>query len=698
MPIRQKKYWPSWNEINGKENVTHLLGHNEPDKSDQSNLTVEEVIEEWPYMMESGLRLGSPALASNIGWLRNFIAECDKRNYRVDFVAIHAYWDLRDGQNASPQKWYNSLKSWYEAGGKRPIWITEWNNGANWTGGSFPNDTLGQNEKQLADIKKILQVLDTCSFVERYSIYNWVEDKRAMVRGTITQEQIDNSQTGNNPISQDRLGEKSATGWGDQYLTPAGVYYRNNLPELAFNPKNEVVPTYNMVAPEQDLAAAFDHLTRKVKLTWTDYNGENSGYYTLNCKENEERFKEIHKAPTPQVKNSYELEYDNKESVNYSYRVDISSGSTVYSTNVATVDIGAIKGADSIRWGRLNVSDMVTKSFYYNRRYADVPAVFFSGYSYNNGRANLSYKLTDISQKSFRFAVTPWNYAADNTVYDTPEDASFIVAAFGNYTWGDLPVEIGTVKDLKGDWVDVKFAKPFDEVPVVFVTTAESKLNFPVSPRVKDVTKEGFKVRLTRERDITIRFSPEDLNYFAIQPGETTVNGKKLKVGTVENVGEVSNSVTIDFGAEFSDPFYMGALQTSNDDLTSTLRFRDLTSTGVETFKQQERSSGAGQAALDMLGWIVIEGEPDIVEDEDPSSGLDNYSGENLFTVYPTITSGDLNVLLPDGTVLFIYNMMGNQVKVTEVNNQYLDVNDLPDGIYIIKNGNGAVQRFIKVN
>lgn len=70
-------------------------------------------------MMESGLRLGTPAIADNLNWLYSFLDECKKRNYRVDYVAVHAYWGgsggaqvVTDGNgNISPEKWYQKLKA-----------------------------------------------------------------------------------------------------------------------------------------------------------------------------------------------------------------------------------------------------------------------------------------------------------------------------------------------------------------------------------------------------------------------------------------------------------------------------------------------------------------------------------------------------------------------------------------------------------
>ena len=57
-PIRQNLGWPSWDEINQKKGVTHVLGCNEPDRPDQANAKADQVIQMWPEMMKSGLRIG----------------------------------------------------------------------------------------------------------------------------------------------------------------------------------------------------------------------------------------------------------------------------------------------------------------------------------------------------------------------------------------------------------------------------------------------------------------------------------------------------------------------------------------------------------------------------------------------------------------------------------------------------------------
>ena len=199
IPMRHNPNWNAFSNINNKKNTTHALAYNEPDnQNDDGYSTVQGAIDMWPRLLESGLRLGSPAPTDGgRNWLYDFIDRCDKLNYRVDFVAIHWYWG-----GSSPQALYNFLKDIHDRT-KRPIWITEWNNGANWT------CCLPTYEEQAEDIGEFIYMLDTTSFVERYAIYEWVQDERRMLY----------------PDSKE--------------LTPAGKVYRDKISPMAYNPDEE---------------------------------------------------------------------------------------------------------------------------------------------------------------------------------------------------------------------------------------------------------------------------------------------------------------------------------------------------------------------------------------------------------------------------------------------------------------------------
>ena len=199
VPMRHNMNWNSYTNINNKQKSTHALGFNEPDRPDQANITVSAALAAWPEMMKSGLRIGSPApsdAASGLTWLYQFIDSCDARNYRVDFVAVHWY---KGGQTA--EQFYNWLKG-VHVRTRRPVWITEWNNGANWTSAQSGKPTYAQ---QAATIASMIQMLDTASFVERYSLYEWVEDTRQMFYESPTS------------------------------LTPAGEIYRDQESPMAYN-------------------------------------------------------------------------------------------------------------------------------------------------------------------------------------------------------------------------------------------------------------------------------------------------------------------------------------------------------------------------------------------------------------------------------------------------------------------------------
>jgi autotransporter-associated beta strand protein len=162
--------------INSKQKSTHVLGFNEPDDSKQANMTVAQAVANWPSMVQSGLRLGAPAVSDAFGtgvgldWLYSFMSQIDALGYRVDYVPVHWY---KCDQTAA--QLYSYLLGVYQTTG-RPIWLTEFNDGANWCVSAPP--TYAQHATAT---QEMLDVLESAPFVERYAIYNWVGDTRAMI-------------------------------------------------------------------------------------------------------------------------------------------------------------------------------------------------------------------------------------------------------------------------------------------------------------------------------------------------------------------------------------------------------------------------------------------------------------------------------------------------------------------------------------
>ncbi len=202
VPIRQKRWWPELSQDWKTRGATHLLGYNEPDSSDQANIAVGDAIWSWPDLLATGLRLGSPATTDGgrESWLYPFIEQADTDDLRVDFVAVHYYW-CYSPSNASgaATQMYNYLKAVHDNTG-RPIWVTEWNNGANWTQDYCSDPTYAQ---QAAAISAMVDMLESTPWVERYALYNWVEDVRRVE-------------------------------WDDGSLTSAGEVYRDKISSIGY--------------------------------------------------------------------------------------------------------------------------------------------------------------------------------------------------------------------------------------------------------------------------------------------------------------------------------------------------------------------------------------------------------------------------------------------------------------------------------
>lgn len=161
--MRHGKSWPSLDGLSLLPYVNHLLGFNEPERTDQANMTVAEALAQWPTLQGVGTYLGSPVPANSSAgkaWLIAFMDSCIARNYRVDFIALHNYekYDANTFVNSWCKFWYDKYKI--------PIWVTEWNYGAQW------NSTAdGNPETYHQGFKNYVAALDAAPFIQRYALF-----------------------------------------------------------------------------------------------------------------------------------------------------------------------------------------------------------------------------------------------------------------------------------------------------------------------------------------------------------------------------------------------------------------------------------------------------------------------------------------------------------------------------------------------
>lgn len=154
--------------------VTHLLGFNEPDSASQGNTSVAKAIEKWPMLMETGLRLGSPAVTDNKrgrDWFAEFSAKAAQRKFRCDFIAIHRYPNIKG--ESSILQFLRSLEAVFAKHGL-PIWVTEFS-GLNF--GSKGRKMTRQSNFMF--MEKVLPVLERLPYIERYAWYSGARSQMA---------------------------------------------------------------------------------------------------------------------------------------------------------------------------------------------------------------------------------------------------------------------------------------------------------------------------------------------------------------------------------------------------------------------------------------------------------------------------------------------------------------------------------------
>lgn len=655
VPIKQNLGWPGWDQINSKQRVSHLLGYNEPNRPDQSNMTVAQALAAYPEFLKSGLRIGSPSpsdpFGSNGDWLYEFLDSCKARNWRVDYIAIHAYWAK------SPQQWYNDLKYVHDRTGL-PIWITEWNNGANWTTETWPTNDKSYSDananKQLNDIKAILNVLDTASFVERYSIYNWVQDARAMLLN------------GN--------------------LTKAGEYYMNNKSQVAFNRRKEVIPSFTM-RRNPSLGASYG--TGTITLTVNDGNGEYFRGFILERKKDNGAYEVILDSDS-RTQRTYTDQMDGESgTVKYRARTKLADGSFSYYSS--EVGFSSALGGPVAQFGMAGVSNSAWNSVFFVSAFDEIPSIVVGSPGSNNNTLLMAPRARFINRTTrFELQALPWAYQNVSS-FSKDEKLPYLVMKNGLHQLGDVTALAGRTT-ASANWTTITFATPFETEPVVFANQLIPGTSYATVLRIRNVTKTGFEARITKEEGITSTPSTENITYIALTPGKGMLEGRPFIVGRTAPNYIGASAKAINYGDTIQNPLFIAQMQSSNDNVTAALRNFIVSDRIAYVLKQREKSVSQTTTVAETVGWLVMDPQ-NIVQ------GLRTPLLNNLLVVSPNPVRDELyfQQAIPDGTQVNIYDVSGSLVHQETLLNNRIRVSHLSSGYYVLRTSESGTSKFIKL-
>jgi Glycosyl hydrolase catalytic core len=140
-----------------------LLGFNEPDNVQESNVPVNRALDRWPLLESANVSLVSPACVQPDGpWLKGFIKNATETCKRVDWIGIHWYGLPNVAQFKS------KLTATYQLyGGSRPLLITEFAL-ANFTATTLADNKISR-ASVLAFMKQVLPWLEAQPWIVGYA-------------------------------------------------------------------------------------------------------------------------------------------------------------------------------------------------------------------------------------------------------------------------------------------------------------------------------------------------------------------------------------------------------------------------------------------------------------------------------------------------------------------------------------------------
>jgi hypothetical protein len=160
--------------------VRNLLGFNEPDLAGQANMSPAEALRLWPRLESTGLRLGSPAVASvwtrsqsdaSKTWIDDFLGRAKAQGRRVDFVALHFYGDPTDPGTVD---WIaRDIRRVHDRWGL-PIWVTETGALPTWEWQGARPHARPTPARLRAHLRRMKRTLDGLPYVERWA---WFMDR-----------------------------------------------------------------------------------------------------------------------------------------------------------------------------------------------------------------------------------------------------------------------------------------------------------------------------------------------------------------------------------------------------------------------------------------------------------------------------------------------------------------------------------------
>ena len=271
---------------------------------------------------------------------------------------------------------------------------------------------------------------------------------------------------------------------------------------------------------------------------------------------------------------------------------------------------------------------------------------------------------------------------------------------------GLLKNEAGTALRVGGDTIEYKFNEPFAEAPVVFVTPVSTYKNYPMMARVWDVTKDGFKVVMTRQYGMKEKYPSivgQRVSYVAIEKGTTVAAGKLISVkDTTFTFKYATTTNNVKFGKKLEDPIFLCQYQTFNRKLFSVLRTGPKGPSAAycqlrvaADTSDPDRTLSSKNPISENIGWMSIS------TDDGTSTGIgsiwDSAWTQAQQPLDVQVAGGELVVSDMLSSAVSVYAVSGASVASAKMVDGVARINlsQLPAGVLIVKGNSGKAAKIV---
>ncbi|WP_458208804.1 hypothetical protein [Haladaptatus sp. NG-SE-30] len=144
------------------------------------------------------------------------------------------------------------------------------------------------------------------------------------------------------------------------------------------------------------------------------------------------------------------------------------------------------------------------------------------------------------------------------------------------------------------------------ETPIVLAQSQSFNGSDPIITRLQRVSSGSFDVRVQEEEAFDNGHKNETVGYVALQPFTGQLNGTPFEVQRTSGITDQWSRIT--FQQEYDTPKFVASMQTFNGPDTASLRYRNLSGTGVDVKVEEEQSADDETAhTAEVVGYAVFE-------------------------------------------------------------------------------------------